>query len=232
MNSSLLARHLTLLFFLCLSSCKQKTNRIEQHYYRAAECSEKRDHKQALIYADKITQLESSPRSLALKATLLYQNNKLQESKKTFELALGQKNISPEIKSAILNNYATVLASLGKKTKAKAIWHTLTSTKEYATPEVAWFNLGMMAYKDGIADKKKKNKELHNAAHYFSKAITLEPEYVDAHFFKAKTLLSLKKEKEARELLKAVIALAPEHQEATNMLGGKKIKPCDVARKK
>jgi tetratricopeptide (TPR) repeat protein len=68
----------------------------------------------------------------------------------------------------------------------------------------------MLAYKDGMVGKKDTAQIMQhtsNAIHYFSKALALESEYVDAHFFKAKALLNLKKDKDAQQLLKRVIAL-------------------------
>jgi len=213
---------LSLTLVLLTPSCaRQRHNTVEKYYQEAAQSADAHDFKKALGLAQKAAALEPSPRALAFKATLLYQNGKLQESKKTFELALQQKNISPLIKTTILNNYAAVLVPLGERKKAKQIWQELVNNKFYTTPEVAWVNLGLLAWEESKRHKKnlqQSRQEELNALHCFAKAISLEPTYVDAYFFRAQIFMRQKRNIEAVQALKKVVALAPAHAQAKKML--------------
>ncbi len=211
-----------LMVILFIPACAHRKKNVEHYYAEAAKSAEAHNFPKAIEYANQAIMLQPSSRSFALKATVLYQNGKLQESKKTFEVALQQKNISPVTQTNILNNYAAVLARLGYNKRAQIIWQNLIKDKSYTTPEVAWFNLGILSWEESNRLKKKSPKRAlrvaQAAVNLFSKAIAVEPAYVDAYFFKAQILVAYKKKKEAATLLKKVIALAPTHTRAQKML--------------
>ncbi len=207
---------------LCISACARRKKNVELYYQRATQLADEHNFSKALEYANYAVILQPSSRSLALKATLLYQQGKLQQSKKTFELALQHNAISPLTQTNILNNYAVVLVRLGYTKRAQAIWQGLINNKSYPTPEVAWFNLGLLSWQESKRLQRKNPQRALLAARaalqLFSKAISLEPAYVDAYFFRAQILVAYKKKKEAVVALKKVLTLAPSHEPARKML--------------
>jgi tetratricopeptide (TPR) repeat protein len=187
-----------------------------------AQTSEASNPAQELIHINKSLSKKSSPQLLALKANLLYQLNRLQESKKTYELALKDKDILAELRADILNNYAVILTKIGEHQTAQTLWWQLTKNNSYRTPEVAWFNLGLSAWHECTTMQcdtpTQAQKKARIALSRFSNALALEPEYIDALFFKAQAELVCDKKKDGRHSLHKILVIAPTHQSAAQLL--------------
>lgn len=208
-----------LVVLMSLTGCG-KQRRQKQHA-ALAQALEQDNHAAALVHVNKVLAHTNSPQLLALKANLLYQLDRLQESKKTYEVALKHKDLLEELRADILNNYAVLLTTMGEHQKAQTLWWQLTKNDAYRTPEVAWFNLGLSAWQECNALERRSaeaQKKARLASHRFSNVLKMEPDYVDALFFKAQAELALNKKKEARSLLQKTLALAPTHQSAEQLL--------------
>lgn len=177
------------LLLTCFTSCnKQKNNQALAHtYFKMGflEISEDPDTidscKKALINIDRALAYYEKPEYYAFKATLLFRLSEYDESEKCFKKAFS---LSPDKKlcTEIMNNYACLLAQGGQKEKAEQMWHKLKQDVFYATPEVAWVNLGKLCISSGDFTK---------AQEMFYKAVEICPSYVDAHFYLAKVAAKL-----------------------------------------
>ena len=95
---------------------------------------------------------------------LLYQQTgQLVDAEKNFKRALRLKRDNP----GTLNNYGQFLCSQGREGEAEKYFLKATGDPLYKTPEIPYTNLGSCAYKQGRVDK---------AAHYFDKALSLNPD--------------------------------------------------------
>ena len=206
---------ITIASMVFISGCSKKKNvQLGQTYYKLAlveladedkkQSSPRSRLTQALLHIEKAIKEESRPEYYALKATLLFRLDHNEESNLFFEKALAS-HPDPTVRAEITNNYACLLAHMGKLRKACALWHELEYDKHYITPEVACFNKGKVA----LASNK-----LHTAKKHFAKAIALAPNYVDAHYLLALVAYKLGEKKQAQQELTTVLHLEPSHHQA------------------
>ena len=209
--------------FLCACGKKEESKKLAQTYYKLAlletdEQNNKKGLKKSLDYINKAITKEERPEYLALKGTLLLQLNQEKEGLDCFDTAL-QNNPDPKIKADILNNKACLLAQLGimnnsqdKIDQAIKIWAELQCDKDYLTPEVAHFNIGKVYVHQ---------KNYKKAQQQLSKAVTVSPNYLDAHYCLACVAYQLNDLSLARNEISTVLFLEPDHQSAkelSNML--------------
>lgn len=164
--------------------------------------------KKALCYLDEAIKLSDKEEYLALKATILFRLQKLEEACLFFQKAINS-NLNPKLKSEVLNNYACLLAQLGNEELAFSVWKNLEQSKDYLTPEVALFNQSklFLARSDYLSAKEK-----------LLKAIKLSPNYLDAHFYLAAIASYFLKDKGlATRELEAVLLLDPGHSGAVEI---------------
>ncbi len=183
--------------------------------------AEEKNFKKALQLVDKSIQESPTPQAYALKATLFYQINEFQESVSLFKKIIRDKETPATIKADIMNNYSCALLASGQKEEAKENWRILTKDKNYLSPEVAWFNLGLLdfyeASEKGFIPELSKTK-LANALKNFSNAVAIASEYIDAYFYLGLTYLKLKDYERAREVVINLITKEPKHEAARLLL--------------
>lgn len=221
MKHKLIAANIILIVFL--TSCAKKTNKVAlaKNYYEQGLVASEKNNREALVLVDKSLSTNPTDRAYALKATLLYQIGKYKESLKYFEKVLSNKKAGKTLKADVSNNYACNLLVLNKKDAARKVWIELTSDRFYLSPEVAWFNLGLLILSN-ISDKEKYSKidiaKLREATIYFKKAIKLNQDYVDSYYYLSLVLIKLGKIEEARQELIQVVGIMPEHETAQALL--------------
>jgi Tfp pilus assembly protein PilF len=206
---------LTLVFLFFCSGCgKKKDTNLAQTYFKMAFCDladSAKTHgayQAALQHINQALVLEKKPEFLALKGTLLMHLGHLHLSESCFKEALLLPTTEDGLHEQILNNYACLLAQLGKTEDASRIWRDLASSPVYNTPEVAWVNIGKLELSA---------EHFGKAANAFTTAAMLEPQYVDAHFYCAVAACAAGKNRQADEALKKVLQLEPSHQLARSM---------------
>lgn len=146
--------------------------------------------------------LDHAPEYFALKGTILFKMGEFVQSERSFIEALKIIPSGP-LRCDVLNNYACLLAQMGRDEQALGIWRMLTLDEFYITPEIALVNQGrVLALKN----------DYQKAKEAFLKAISLAPDYVDAHYY----LMSLAQQQGelniAKQAALSALSLAPEHQ--------------------
>ena len=209
-----------ILAFSFLSSCGKKENvRLAQNYYRLAmlELTDTNysvhTYKKALQLIDQALEYEQKPQYQAFKATLLFKLGHMVESECFFKKALSHCT-DPHVKAEIVNNYACLLAQAKRTNEALALWNELETNKSYLTPEVACVNQGKLALE---------GKNYEKAHTHFLKALSLAPEYLDAHYYAALTAYQLHDRSFAYNEVKTILFLEPKHEGAQKLgqvLGG------------
>lgn len=214
---------LNLLCFL-LGACtkKPKNNHLAKNYFQQSVLAAEKNKREALSLVEQSLKLDPTPRAYALKATLLYQIGKYEESLSLFEKVIKEKSTPLHLKADVSNNYACNLLVLGQIDKAKDVWLELTDNRYYISPEVAWFNLGLLDFgsipnQPGTLSKPNKLK-LEQAVNYFKKAIKLNTDYIDSYYYLSLALVRLNRLEEAKESLIQIIGIMPEHQGAQNLM--------------
>lgn len=207
-----------------LTACnKKKTNStVAKNYFQQSLMAVEKNKREALALIDQSIDAEPTPRAYALKATLLYQTGNYQESLALFEKLMHDKSTPVHLKTDVSNNYACNLLAVGKIEKAKKIWLDLTTNRYYLSPEVAWFNLGLLELAS-VPERPQplpeaEQKQLEKAEMYFRKAVKINQDYLDGYFYLSITLIRLNKLDEAKQELINVIGIMPEHQNAQNLL--------------
>jgi tetratricopeptide (TPR) repeat protein len=211
---------LIILALLTLHGCRAKKK--ESTFEKAVVALENDNHQEALNFLDKALLQDPQPRYYALKGTLLYQSRDFKGSKKVFEKLLKQKNLNPVLRAEVTNNYACALNQLGNHTQAQGLWNQLLRDDNYSTKEVAWFNLGMIAFEQS---KKLQKKQVHKsqqdakvAVKRFKKALAIEPQYVDALFYRAQAELICDNKAAAIHSLNKLISIVPDHEPANELI--------------
>lgn len=208
---------------ICLTSCSKKKgeNPLAKNYYQQSLIAAEKNKREALVLIDKSISIEPTPRAYALKATLLHQINKYPESLELFEKVLQDPAAPATLKTDVSNNYACTLIALGQPEKAQEIWLGLTEDRFYLSPEVAWFNLGLLQL-NGISQSatlsKKDTDQLEKAVTYFNKALKLNNDYIDCYYYLSLILIRLKRFEEAKQNLIQIVGLMPEHENAKELL--------------
>lgn len=215
-----------ILIFLFSSCGKQKNQNLAQNYYKLAllELTDTTQSghacKKALSLIDQALSYDQKPYYYALKATLLLKLNQWTEGELYFKKALNQTD-DLQLKTEIMNNYACLLAQSKRIDEARAFWQQLEVSKDYLTPEVACVNQGKLAIE---------NKDFKKAQTHFLKAITLAPDYLDAHYYAALTAYQLKDQAFACNEVKTILFLEPQHEGAQVLAEALHIAVSDVSR--
>lgn len=208
---------------LLITGCAKKkfnSSLAHNYYQQSVEVSEK-NKREALVLIDKSIDLDPAPKAYALKATLLYQINSYQESLKLFEKVLNDRHAPATLKTDISNNYACNLLALGKTEQAQKIWLELTENRFYLSPEVAWFNLGLLEYGTVPPNQNLNSQEtarLEKAIAYFKKAIHTNQDYIDAYFILSLALVRLNRLDDAKHQLIQLIGIMPDHDNAKELI--------------
>ncbi|MDR3646876.1 MAG: hypothetical protein P4L22_05050 [Candidatus Babeliales bacterium] len=211
------------IFFLsiCLfiSSCqkKQNVNLAKNLYEQSIIEAEDGNLKNALHIINKSIDMKPNLNSYALKATILYQLKEYHESLPIFQKIISDKKFSSTLKTDVMNNYACTLLALDKKHEAKEIWHQLVSDKNYLSPEVAWFNLGLLEFKEGLSNNLNKTN-LEKSKQFFSNAVNISSEYADAYFYLALVLFYLNELESAKKVTLSLLGISPEHEAGKALL--------------
>jgi tetratricopeptide (TPR) repeat protein len=216
---------LTLLFG-CAKQKKNNSNEVTNHLKEASIEAEAGNYQRALEITNKAYKIDPSPKIGALKATLLYQLQKFEESLTLFKKIIDDPKTPALTKSDVKNNYACTLLCLNRKEEAKQIWRNLAFDKNYLSPEVAWFNLGLLEFSDGISEQKElnENKKTHSKIHFnnstkfFEKAIEIACNYIDAYFYLAIAQFQLKQFEQAKNNILTILSKVPEHKPAQDIL--------------
>jgi tetratricopeptide (TPR) repeat protein len=208
---------------LILTGCTKNSQRIAhaKNLYQQSLVAAEKNQREALILVDKSLELDQTPQSMALKATLLYQIGSYQESLKLFEQIRQHPRASKTLLADISNNYACNLLAVGNLAKAREVWLELTQNRFYLSPEVAWFNLGLLAYSQVPQKKKYSPSEinlLQQAGRDFGQALKLNTDYIDCLFYLSLTLMRLQRYEEAQQSLVQIIGIMPEHTQAHELL--------------
>ena len=212
--------------FSCAKQKKSNPDAAINFVKEASLESEAGNYQKALEQANKAYSLDPSPKIAALKATLLYQLQKFDESLALFKKIIDDSETPIHTRSDVKNNYACNLLCLGKKEEARQVWKDLTFDKFYLSPEVAWFNMGLLEFSDGLAEFREldKNKKTHSKLHFsnsmkfFEKAVDIASNYIDAYFYLAIAQFQLSKFDEARDNLLIILSKIPEHKPAQELL--------------
>jgi tetratricopeptide (TPR) repeat protein len=204
---------------LIISSCKkqQNINLAKNLYEQSIVEAEDGNLKNALQIINKSIEMKPSLNSYALKATILYQLKEYQESLPIFQKIISNKKFSATLKTDVMNNYACTLLALNKKEQAKIIWNELVTDKHYLSPEVALFNLGLLEFKESLNNNLDKHN-LEKAKDFFSKAINISQEYVDAYFYLSLVLFYLNDLKNAKKVTLSLLGVSPEHEAGKALL--------------
>ncbi len=219
-----------LLLLVLLAGCatnRMKKKQTAQILFKQASLEAKDGdvnslHK-ALNSIDKSLAEYVTTNSLALKATILLQLNELQASNAIFEQIVPNKAVPKAKRADMQNNWATALYRLGKTEQAKRLWIGLSQNPHYISPELAFFNLGYAELNEaGQASYQQQptvmQEHLHAAAQYFTSAIGVSREFIDAHFYLGRALVALNQPEQAREHFLTILTINPDHEPAQKML--------------
>ncbi|MCK4651256.1 hypothetical protein KAT08_03745 [Candidatus Babeliales bacterium] len=209
-------------FFGC---SKKKNVNLARTYYKLSlldlssedklgKAPSQNSYKKALCNIEKAIEQEARAEYLAIKGTILFKLNKEEEGYEFFQKALHVKS-DPQIKTEILNNKACLLAQLGMKSnqdekieKALQIWLDLQDNKDYLTPEVAFFNQSKVCFY---------KKEFEKAKENLVEAVSLEPDYLDAHYYLSFIAYNLNDFNLAKDHIETVLLLEPTHKGAQQL---------------
>jgi len=215
----------------CVARNANKKREMAQSYFTQASLdinvyNEKNDSdslRKALNNIDQSINYHPTIPARGLKATLLFQLGKLQESRQLFEELLKEKTLAKAKRADTMNNYAIVLYQLGSTDIAQQIWRDLVNNPHYISPELAYFNLGYIQLNEAAHAQAQQNQfsaeqHLTTSISFFRQAVAISREYIDAYFFMGQALIGLKKLDEARDCYQSILAINPEHTSAHEML--------------
>lgn len=213
---------------VALSACTKRTHdrRLAHTYYEQAVAAS--DQHKALNLIDQSLELdETNAQARAFKATLLYQLGNFKEAACLFEQLIADKHINRAMRADAQNNWASALYQLGQTDEAENLWRGLTTDPHYISPELAYFNLGLMRLDRALKlrhefpyERRVEFEALTNEAiELFKQALTVAREYVDALFYLGVSHLELNNLEKAREYFVSVLTINPEHGPAKHLLG-------------
>jgi tetratricopeptide (TPR) repeat protein len=215
---SILGVLLAVFFCGCGKKAEDKNQKLAQTYYKLCmlEISQYSDvgdspqttYRKALSYIQDALKYKISAEFLAVKATILFRLGDFEQSCQIFEQALTCSDALAKVRASILNNYACLLAQMGKADKALDIFDKLAKDSDYFTPQAAVFNKGKIFF-----DK----QDYRSAIKEFSQAVALAPEYVDAHYFLAASAFNLKNKALTKNEIDTVLFLEPTHEGAIKL---------------
>lgn len=163
-------------FFIGCS--KNKNENLARNYYQLAlveledNSNPTLSYRKSLRYVDDAINNSSLPFYKSFKASLLLLLGEYNEAISLYKSLLNL-NLDLSALADIKNNYACALAQTGNINEALEIWNQLIVDKNYLTPEVACFNKA----KTFIL-----NKDYLSSKEYLLKALSIDQNYVDAHF--------------------------------------------------
>ena len=202
------------LFFLFLVGCGPKKNtKLGMEYYKMSlleledENSRSHGYMRALEYVNRALEKDTKPVYLAHRATLLFLLGREDESCVCYREALSLP-MNSCIRSEILNNQACLFASGGRVDEALSIFEGLESDKRYLTPEVALVNQAKIYYE---------RSEFGKAEQKLVSAVSVAPDYVDAHYYLGLVCLSLHRHEKALESVDEVLRREPAHPGAIDL---------------
>src|SRR3990167_1211143 len=207
-----------------LAQCgKQKKNEpLTSNFFQQASLEAQQGNpKKALNLVDKSIEYKSTHKALLLKATLLYSINELNVSVALFKKIINDKKTPPAMKADALNNYASVLYDMGNHDQADEIWNSLGVNKDYLSPELAYFNLGLVHLRRATNipdDSPEYFGELEKAERRFKQALTISKYYTDALFYLGQIYIRRNQLQQARNTLIDLLIESPEHELAKNLL--------------
>ena len=195
---------ITLLF---LNGCTNfKKNKQIDYKQALVEIEEGNNHK-AILILEEFLKKTFDPQAAALQASLLYSEKNYQAGVQILKKALKYSKKSA-LKYDILNNLACGLMILQNSQAALNIWHQLVQEKSYATPELAYFNLGFHEFR------------FHNyevASKYFHKCLELQEQYYDARWYLILANLYLTNYDKAKAQLSVLASQIPENPSVINL---------------
>jgi type IV pilus assembly protein PilF len=206
--------YLNVLLSLCLimSSCKKSGHKIRKStilYEQSIAQAAKGNMVSALQLINDAIELSPAWHLQASKANYLYSMRDFAQAAELFKKLRGRPDISHACYLELSNNYACALQQLADEQQAIRIWHEIGDDPSYLTPEVAWFNLGIIAWQEQECDK---------ALKLFNKALSRCPNYIDALFYQALILYQQQKIAAAYDTLKKLLIMMPEHAPAQMLL--------------
>lgn len=219
-----------IILVLILSGCaKKETNNIAlaNNYIKEASYeAESGNYQKALYLADQAYKHNKTPQVNALRATLLYQLKNFNESSALFKKIMEDRETPSNLRADVKNNYAVSLLCLNKKDEAKKLWIELTSDRNYFSPEVAWYNLGLLEFNEALSKKaeKEESKKLQSNIHFnraeklFEKAIDIASNYIDSYFYLALCQEQLDELEKAKENLLIILTKIDNHGPAKQLL--------------
>ncbi len=217
-----LARILIIIPLLVQCGKQKKDEPLASNFFQQASLeAEHGNPKKALNLIEKSIEYKSTPKALLLKATLLYSINELNESVTLFKKIINDKKTPPAMKADALNNYASALYDMGDPDQAYGIWCELGINKDYLSPELSYFNLGLVHLRKATKlpdDTPEYFEELENAERRLKQALTVSKNYTDALFYLGQIYIRRNQLLPARDVLIDLLLESPEHEIAKNLL--------------
>lgn len=133
----------------------------------------------------------------------------LYTSLQLFKNLAADPNANPTLRAQALNNCAVIHCKLGDNHVAEKLWLELRNNDAYTTPELALYNLGLLAFDAGNYEQ---------SAVYFKQALEHAPHYTDAYFYSGLCACALQEYTSAKKYFNAVLKHAPNHETARYML--------------
>lgn len=200
-----MSRCLIITAVLLLGCTNFKKNKKD---YRQAlvEIEEGNNHK-AILILEEFLKKNFDPQAAALQSSLLFSENNYVEGVKVLQKALKYTK-NNNLKYDILNNLACGLMILERQQEAIDIWLQISQEKLYATPELAYFNLGFHEFR---------SQNFKNASQYFIKCLAIQTQYYDARWYLSLSYLYLKNYQDARQQLKILESQLPENTSVLNL---------------
>jgi len=226
-------KNFVVLIFL-LTGCggsAYKNRQLAQTHFSQASLEVTRYHekndsnalRKALNEVEQALAINQTAQAQGLKATILFQLGKLDESKELFELLLKNKTLSKAKRADATNNYAIVLYQLGHTQEAEETWKKLIDNPNYTSPELLYFNLGYAQLNEAVTARAKQEPaqekaHLETAVDHFKNALSISKEYINAFFFMGQAYIGLKNLEEARNCYQTILTINPDHQTAAQVL--------------
>ena len=216
--------HLIIIIITLLAQCgKQKKNEpLASNLFQQASLEAQHGNpKKALNLIEKSIEYKSTPNALLLKASLLYSIDALNESVALFKKIINDKKTPAAMKADALNNYGSVLYETGEVDQAHEIWSNLGINKDYLSPELAYFNLGVFHLREATTHKEGTDtylKALGLAERYFQRALSISKHYTDAMFYLGQIYIRRNQLRPARDILIDILLESPNHETAKKLL--------------
>jgi tetratricopeptide (TPR) repeat protein len=194
---------LILLLFGCTNF---KKNKKKDYRQALIEIEEGNNHK-AILILEEFLKVNFDPQAAAIQASLLFEEKNYSEGVKILKKALKNTKNS-NLRYDILNNLACGLMILDRQQEAIDIWLQISQEKLYATPELAYFNLGFHEFR---------SQNYQKASQYFTKCLTIQPQYYDARWYLILSYLYLKNHEEASQQLAILMRQLPDNPSVLNL---------------